>query len=121
MVCAQTSSVISRLAPRGLIPALFTRMSAGPERATCAKAAAMLPGSATSQLIASAWPPASRIWATVCAAPAALTSSTLTRAPTPASVCATARPRPLAAPVTTACRPARSTRGPVMPRARAPR
>ena len=121
MVCAQISSVTSRLAARGLTPALLTRMSAGPERDTCSKAAAMLPGSATSQLIASARPPASRICATVCAASSALTSSTLTRAPTPASVCATARPRPLAAPVTTACRPARSTRGPVMPTAPAPR
>ncbi len=79
-VCAHTCAEMSRLGARGLIPALFTRMSAGPDPALCSNAAATLSASVTSQVIASASPPASRTSAAVADAPPALMSSTLTRA-----------------------------------------
>ena len=85
------------------MPALLTRMSGGPSRASvAASAAAIVAGSVTSQARSIA--PA--ISAAADLAAAASTSQIATRAPEAAKRSAIARPMPRAAPVTIATRPA---------------
>src|SRR5881296_4159885 len=91
-------------------PALFTRMSRPPNsRAVAATMVSTSPGRLTSARSGIAWPPAPSIsWARV-RAPVSCRSHTPTAAPCDASIPAMARPMPLAAPVTIAVLPRRST------------
>ena len=110
-----TANVVSHAASKSgesmgeimLTPALFTRMSTGPNRSTTSPTTvSMRPGSRTSRAHAAAWPPASRISSATAAAPSSVTSVAATSAPSSAKRWAVARPIPLAAPVTTVTRPA---------------
>src|SRR5262249_31112375 len=88
-----------------LPPTTLTRMSMRPNRSThVAMSRAAGSSSVRSPATATAVPPAAAIDAAVRSSPAASRSPSATRAPSRASSCAISRPRPLAAPVTTATR-----------------
>src|SRR5579859_2180459 len=108
---SHTSGVTSSEGVWVLIPALFTRMVGRPKPSLAASNAAVICArSVTSQTRQAARPPCSLTAATVARALVSSTSSTLTLAPTWASVRAIARPRPPPPPVTIACWPVRSIR-----------
>src|SRR3954452_10366880 len=96
-------------------PALLTRTSSRPNDSTAERTIRSAPSqSATSSVLATAWPPAALISSTTCCAGAVEAPSpsrdvpmsfTTTAAPAAAKASACARPRPPPAPVTTTTRP----------------
>ena len=105
---SQSSRWISLTGEVGMMPALFTRMSAGPNSAAARSTSANTASrSATSVATASARPPSRPIRATSSSRRPARRAATATTAPASASAMAVARPIPLDAPVTMATLPAR--------------
>src|SRR5215472_1572110 len=102
---SQSSTGISQTFRLRLPPTLLTRMSRPPRRSTAASISfAAGPSSVRSPATVTATPPAVLMAAAVCSIPAASMSPRATRAPSRARTSAISRPRPLAAPVTTATR-----------------
>src|SRR5215207_3415867 len=102
-----SSSEVSMIGLPISMPALLTLTSRPPNACTVSAIAFWTsPGLVTSQLRAIAWPP---IPCAACSAAAPSRSASATRAPRSANSCAMARPRPRAAPVTSARLPSSST------------
>ena len=102
---SQSSTFISQILALRLPPTSFTRMSMRPKRSTHVAISRLAGASSVrSPATARAAPPAAVIAAAVLSSPAASRSPSATRAPSRASSSAISRPRPLAAPVTTATR-----------------
>src|SRR5215468_206104 len=102
---SQSSTGISQIFRLRLPPTLLTRMSRPPSRSTAASISfAAGASSVRSPATVTATPPAAVMAAAVCSTPAASMSPRATRAPSRARTSAISRPRPLAAPVTTATR-----------------
>src|SRR5262252_2217369 len=100
---SQSSTGISQTFRLRLPPTLLTRMSRPPRRSTAASISfAAGPPAVRSPATVTATPPAVLMAAAVCSIPAASMSPRATRAPSRARTSAISRPRPLAAPVTTA-------------------
>src|SRR4026209_117059 len=105
-VKSQSAAVISQMRALRLPPTLLTRMSRRPHPATPGSGRrAAGSSSVTSPTVDTVSPPTCAIPATARSRPAASMSPSTTRAPSPASRSAIARPSPLAAPVTTATLP----------------
>src|SRR5262250_938620 len=99
---SQSSTGISQIFQLRLPPTLLTRMSSPPRRSTAASISfAAGASSVRSPATVTATPPAALMAAAVCSTPAPSMSP---RAPSRARTIAISRPRPLAAPVTTATR-----------------
>src|SRR6185295_12233601 len=102
---SQSSAFISQILAFRLPPTLFTRMSIRPKRSIAASMSlAAGVSSVRSPAIVRAAPPLAVIALAVPSSPAASRSPSATYAPSRASTWAISRPRPLAAPVTTATR-----------------
>src|SRR5262245_7641257 len=102
---SQSSTGISQIFRLRLPPTLLTRMSSPPRRSTAPSINfAAGASSVRSPATVMATPPTALIAAAVCSTPAASMSPRATRAPSRARTIAISRPRPLAAPVTTATR-----------------
>src|SRR5688572_17725353 len=102
---SQSSAFISQIRAFRLPPTLFTRMSIRPKRSMAASMSrAAGPSSVRSPTTVTAVPPLSVIAPAVPSSPAPSTSPRTAYAPSLASTWAISRPRPLAAPVTTATR-----------------
>jgi hypothetical protein len=106
----QSSSDVSTVGPRRMMPALFTRMSRRPSAATVSRTSRSgVAGSAMSPTPSSARRPAPRTRAAV-AEPGVWLPCTATSAPASARAKAMAAPMPREAPVTRATLPSRENR-----------
>src|SRR4051794_17764444 len=108
--CHAAGSVVSSGPPPGPgTPAFEKNTSIGPPASSACRTSA----ATSSSLLTSTRTPSPPISRATAAAPSPSRSATTTRAPSAAKRCASARPIPLAAPVTTACLSRSSTAGTV--------